>query len=178
MDETTTGQAVSAYRVSLRDHLFAVLTANVAMAFALAGWYEAEKQVLPINSARLLEIHMLQTEMRIKANQRASSRAHSSRPESDSEEAPKNPAEEVKDIEHQMMVLTEQIGDTAIIAYVWKYMMYVTAVILEAAALLSIITHQGRRSHLVAGWAVLISTVCTLVAMVLLVSPSYGGMAA
>ncbi len=162
------------YQVPRRDRLFAVLTANVAVAFALAGWYEAEKRVLPVNSARLLEIHMLQTEMRIKAASR-SSREGLSRPATKSADGNSETADEPEDIEKRIAALTEQMATTAIIAYVWKYLMFLTAAILEMAALLST-TRRRRGAHLVAAWAVLISTACTLIAMRLLVSPSFGGM--
>jgi hypothetical protein len=46
----------------IRGRLLALLTANVAMGFALAGWYEAEVRVLPVNSARVLELRILETE--------------------------------------------------------------------------------------------------------------------
>lgn len=176
MDATTSSQTVSLSQISLRDRVLAVVTANVAMAFALAGWYWAEKQVLPINTARVLDIHMLQTGLRIKADNWNSGRLSATGPSTDPAGRRKQDiTQDLKDTEQQIAVLTDQIGTTAVIAYVWKCLMYVAATLLEVAALLGT-TRHARRAHLAAGCVVLISTACTLVAMKLLVNPSFGGM--
>ena len=165
MDATTVGEHASSSRISRRDRMFAVLTANVAMAFALAGWYQAEKQVLPVNSSRVIDIHLLQLKMRIDANGQISAPAT----------GPAKPANRLNDTEQQISLLTKQIGITAVIAYAWKYLMYLTAAILEVAAFLSTTRHR-RKAHLAAACTILISTICTIVAMKLLISPSFGGM--
>lgn len=175
MDATAAGEPALSSRISLRNRIFAVLTANVAGAFALAGWYAAEKQVLPVNSARVIEIYILQKEMRIKANGWTSTGVDTTRPATGAATRKRDVAQELHDIERQIAVLTKQIGTTAVIAYVWKYLMYITAAILEVAAFLGT-TRHGRRAYLVAGWAILVSTVCTIVAMKLLIDPSFGGM--
>ncbi|MDM8006882.1 MAG: hypothetical protein QUV05_12140 [Phycisphaerae bacterium] len=176
MGATTSGETVSSTPISLRDRMFAVLTANVAMAFALAGWYWAEKQVLPVNTARVLEIHILQTGLRIRTDHWNSGRMGATGPSTDPVGRRKQDiTQDLKDTEQQIAALTKQIGTTAVIAYAWKYLMYLAAAFLEVAAVLST-THRGRRAHLAAGWVVLVSTICTLVAMRLLVHPSFGGM--
>ncbi|MGQ9651778.1 MAG: hypothetical protein ACUVXJ_16870 [Phycisphaerae bacterium] len=176
MDANTSGQTASSSPISLRDRVLAVVTANVAMAFALAGWYWAEKQVLPINTARVLDIHMLQTGLRIKADHWNSGKMNASGPSTDPAGRRKQDiSQDLKDAEQQIAVLTDQIGTTAVIAYAWKYLMYVAAAFLEVAALLGT-TRHARRARLAAGYVILISTACTLVAMKLLVDPSFGGM--
>ncbi len=157
MDATTSGEAVSSSQISVRDRIFAVLTANVAVAFALAGWYCCEQYVLKVNSTRVLELEVLRLESKILTTRPGAAAA-----------------DEARRADRRKQ-LGEQIGTTLVIATVWKFLMYVTAAILEAAAFLGT-TRHGRRAHLVAGWAVLISTVCTVVAMTLLVAPSFGGM--
>jgi len=175
MDATTSGEAVSSSQISVRDRIFAVLTANVAVAFALAGWYQAEKQVLPINSLRVIEIDILQRGMRIKAHNWNSRSTDATGPSADSADRERDITQEIKDTEDQAAVLTKQIGTTFVITYAWKFLMYITAAILEVAAFLGT-TRHGRRAYLAAACAILISTVCTVVAMKLLVAPSFGGM--
>lgn len=175
MDAATVGEHASSNRISRRDRMFAVLTANVAMAFALAGWYQAEKQVLPVNSLRVIEIDILQRGMRIKAHNWNSRSADATSTSVDSADRKRDITQEIKDTEHQIAVLTEQIGITLVITYAWKYLMYLTAAILEVAAFLSTTRHR-RKACLAAACTILISTICTIVAMKLLISPSFGGM--
>jgi hypothetical protein len=158
MDAAKADERITPFRASFRDRAFAILTANMAVVFALAGWYGSEQYVLKVNSSRVLGLAALSLKTKILA----------SRPRTD----------ETAETHHEDegVTLEKQIGVTAVIAYVWKYLMYVVAAILEAAAVMSATTHYARGALRIAGWVILFSTLCTLVATTLLVNPSYGGM--
>ncbi len=113
--------------------------------------------------------------MRIKIHNWNSRSADATGPSADSADREKDITQEIKDTEDQVAVLTKQIGTTLVITYAWKYLMYLTAAILEVAAFLGTTRHR-RKAHLAAACAILISTICTIVAMKLLISPSFGGM--
>jgi hypothetical protein len=137
--------------------MFAVLTANVAMAFALAGWYGSEQYVMKYNFSRVLEVDMIRLESKILTTRPGS-----------------NPEDEARR-DHDRAVLLKQIGWAAGIACAWKHVMYIVATMLELAALASATTRHGRTAHIVAAWAILVSTVLTVVAMIMLVKPAFGG---
>jgi hypothetical protein len=154
----------------VRDRILALLTANVAMGFALAGWYEAERVVLPVNSGRVLEIQMLRSEARLVGGSRNSSTS------SDSDDPKLTRAQKIEDIKNQIDSLQNQMGVTFVIGYAWKYMMYLMAVLLEALAIVAVLLEHRRWPQLTAGLLILISTTLTLVGMSLLMNPDYGGM--
>jgi hypothetical protein len=158
MDSSTADSTL--YQVSRRDRLFAVLTANVAVAFALAGWFGSQQYVLKVNFSRLLEVEMLRVKSKILTTR--------------SEANPEQEAQQELDVE----ALQRQIAAAWVIARVWEYLMYVAAVILEAMAILAAIGRRPRVAHLVAALTILLSTFGTLEAIHLLVRPDFGGMQA
>jgi hypothetical protein len=151
----------------VRRRVLALLTANVAMAFALGGWYQAEVRVLPINTARALEIHMLQLEARIQAG--PAGKSNGLRVQPTTTRAATDTAEKMRTLEMQM-------GATAIIAYAWKFMMYLAAAALEVLAILSVLKEHRLWPQVVASCVILASTALTILSMSLLMNPKYGGM--
>lgn len=144
-------------QVPLRHRVLSVFTANVAVVFALAGWYGSEQYVMKYNFSRVLEVDMIRLESKILTTRPGS-----------------NPEDEARR-DHDRAVLLKQIGWAAGIAYAWKYVMYIVATMLELAALASATTRHGRTAHIVAAWAILVSTVLTVVAMIMLIKPAFGG---
>jgi hypothetical protein len=140
--------------------MFAVLTANVAVAFALAGWFGSQQYVLKVNFSRILEIDMLRVKSKILTTRSGANPEREKQQELDAEG------------------LQRQIAAAWIIARIWEYLMYLAAVILEAMAFMAVIGRRPRVAHLVAAITILLSTCCTLEAMHLLVRPDFGGMEA
>src|SRR5512136_2326011 len=121
MDSSTADSTPALTRVSRRDRLFAVLTANVAVAFALAGWFGSQQYVLKVNFSRILEVDMLRVKSKILTSRSVA-----------------NPEQE-KQRELDAGALERQIAAAWIIARVWEYLMYLAAVILEAMAFMTVI---------------------------------------
>ncbi|HPD29826.1 MAG TPA: hypothetical protein PLL20_07520 [Phycisphaerae bacterium] len=147
-----------AIQVPLRHRVLAVFTANVAVAFALAGWYGSEQYVLKINSSRVLEVDMLRLEIKILTTRPGF-----------------HPDDGIRR-EQERAALNEQIGTTFIIAQAWKWVMYLTAAILETTAIMIILGRRPLTAQIIASLAILVSTCCTVIAMHLLVRPDLGGM--
>jgi len=148
-------------RVSrLRDRVFVVLTANVALVCVWATQHVSQEYVLTPNSVRFL--------LMMVTPQAAASGPRRAEPENRSgsmgafDAAPENPREARARLERQ-------IGWVEGIVYVWRRVMWSVAGFLELAALLAAITRRSRLLHLLAGGVILLSTVATLVAMRLLI---------
>ena len=155
-------------RVSrLRDRVFVVLTANVAVVCVWATQYVSQEYVLTPNSARFFL--MMVTPPAAASGPRRAEPEH--RPGSIGvfDSAPENPREVRARLERQ-------IGWVEGIVYVWRRVMWSVAGFLELVALLVVITRRSRLLHLRAGVVILLSTVATLVGMRLLIDPDHGGM--
>lgn len=158
MDATKADSCSLAIQVPLRHRVLAVFTANVAVVFALAGWYGSEQYVLKINSSRVLEVDMLRLKTKILTTRPGF-----------------HPDDEIRR-EEEFAALGEQIGTTFVIAQAWKWLMYLTAAILETTAIIVILGRRPLAAQIVASLAILVSTCCTVIAMHLLVQPDFGGM--
>ena len=145
----------------LRDRLFIVLTANVALLWAWGAWGVSQEYVLTPNSARFL------LAMLMPASEADSGSAITTTPNALPEETPRERRQRIE----------RQIGTVEVIIYVWRRVMLGVVVVLELAALLSALTRWYRPLHLTAAVVMLLATVGTMVALRLLMSPAYGGMA-
>lgn len=158
MDAALTDPGSISTATSVRDRLLALLTANLAVAFALAGWYCSEQYVIKINSARVLELDMFRLEAKILTTRRGA-----------------DPAAEAER-QDKRETLGRQIAITLVIAKTWNWIMYLAAAVLETAAIMIVIGRRKRAAHLVAAITILGATCLTLVAINLLVRPDFGGM--
>lgn len=152
----------------LRDRIFVVLTANIAVLCVWATEYVSQEIVLEYNAARGLLMIMLPSGFEPPP-------AATSPQASSASDDPFDPAEANPFADPAR--LAQQVAAVEVIAYVWRRVMWGVAGLLEMVALLAVIARRSRVLQLVAAAVILLSTVATLVAMRLLIDPDYGGMA-
>jgi hypothetical protein len=154
----------TAARLTWYDRLFIIMTANIAVAFAFAGWYATEEYVHEVNAARSLDLHLLQLQAM------AMPPSTKTTPDNSDEPSPMN------ELEKQQIRLQNQIGITGVIATIWNYVMYLVAIILELCAVVAILFKRAKWPQVVAAVFIILSTIGTLVGLSLLMDPNYGGL--
>jgi hypothetical protein len=150
---------ISSYGYRLRDRLFPVLTAAIALLWAWAAVYVAD-YVGTMNTARAIGALMAPG-----AGLPFIPGAFNTPPSA----APPTPIA-------QRRQLNNQIATVEIVTYIWRRAMLVVGILLELAAILSAITARVRLWHLIATTLILASTAATLVGLWLLIQPQWGGM--